>query len=315
MGMFSASVLILTYNRPGELRRNVSELTSELSPDIEIIVIDNNSEFWSEDIVSEFSNRVRFIFMDENIGVAARNFGVKSCSSEFIITLDDDVFGLTQKSIDLTMDLFRGNKDLAAINFKVIDDATEEQVNWIHHREKHKWGNREFASYEISEGAVAVRRSMFLAAGGYPEHFFISHEGPYLALGLMNLGWVISYCPSVIVRHSHAEMGRVSWRRYYYDTRNVIWLAYRHLPLYLMLKKCFIEIGALLIYSLRDGYFKYWFYGLKDGVVGLVKRPEIKRSPICNQALARYKKIEIENAKFWYMLKVRLFNNKNKIQI
>jgi GT2 family glycosyltransferase len=314
MRQFRVSVLLLTYNRPDEIKRNLRELTNNLSSDIEIVVVDNFSNYKISEVIEEYLERINLIIMDENFGVAARNIGMSNCSSDIVITLDDDVFGLTQSSIELVAEKFYKNSDISAINFKVVDDLTENQINWIHHRKLENWGNCEFETYEISEGAVAFRRSLFLDSGGYPEHFFISHEGPYLALELLNRGFEIIYFPDVIVRHAHAEGGRESWRRYYYDTRNLIWLSFHYLPISLLIKKVLVELGALFIYSLRDGYFKIWLEGIKDGILG-VKIHNISRSPIGDRALRKYQAIKSKNPSLLYMIKIRIFSGQKKVKI
>lgn len=310
----SVSVLLLTYNRPEEIGRNVSELMKVLSKDIEIVVVDNCSLLKASDVLEPYLDRLKVIRTSENLGVGARNIGMKSCSSDIVITLDDDVFGLTQEAIDLIAEKFWVNANLAALNFKVIDDVTEEQVNWIHHRKLSDWSDSEFETYEISEGAVALRRERFLHCGGYPEHFFISHEGPYLALTLLNAGAEIIYCPMISVRHAHAEGGRSSWRRYYYDARNVIWLSFRLLPMNLFIEKCILELGALFVYSVRDGYFRYWLKGVRDGILG-INKIGIVRSPIGLQAEKRYRKMKLNNPSIFYMIKIRVFSGFRKVRI
>jgi GT2 family glycosyltransferase len=314
MNKLSASVLVLTYNRPNEIQRNLSELVYNLSKEVDVVVVDNYSDLSLKNTIDKYSERVKFIRTDENIGVAARNIGMKACKSDIVITLDDDVFGLTQKFLDIIVRKFNQNSDLSAINFKVIDDATEEQINWIHHRKLDDWCGKEFESYEISEGAVAFRRLDFMNIGGYPSDFFISHEGPYLALNLLKDGKTIIYSPDVIVRHAHAEGGRSSWRRYYYDTRNVIWMCTTHFPIPMAAHKCTLALGSLLIYAIRDGYSRYWAKGVLDGFLGI--RPWLaRRKPIKGAALDRYRSMAAKNASFWYMLKKRLKNNKSGVRI
>ena len=85
--------------------------------------------------------------------------------------------------------------DVAAVNFRVVDKETGEQINWCHHRKLEEFADRRFDTYEISEGAVAFRREVVIDAGLYPEIYFISHEGPDLALRIMDLGFRVIYNP------------------------------------------------------------------------------------------------------------------------
>lgn len=305
------SIIILTYSRPNEIKRNITEILSLENKNFEVIVVDNASEIPVKSILPA-DNRLKVIELKENIGVGGRNHGILCAQGDVIVTLDDDVFGFNYFAIKKIFEIFNSDKNIAAINFKVIDDVSEVQMNWIHHRKIEYFGDSCFETYEISEGAVAFRRDFLLKTNFYPEYYFISHEGPDLALQLIKLGYAVIYSPDIVVRHSHSDAARVNWRRYYYDTRNQIWLAYRHYPASMFLSKLFIGIGAMLVYSIRDKYFSYFLKGLFDAV----KRLRImgkERNPLVGDALLRYKEIEKNNPSILYMIKKRFLAKKVSI--
>lgn len=305
------SIVVLSYNRPDSIRRNISEILEINFPGLEVIVVDNCSEVPVSEALREFDN-IKIIRLDENVGVAGRNKGILEAASDYIVTLDDDVFGITREGLLKIVHEFESHPILSALNFKVIDDVTEKQINWCHHRKIDEWGDRSFQTYEISEGAVALRRSATLKSGLYPEYFFISHEGPDLAIRMMNAGYEVIYLPDVTVRHAHAVEGRPSWRRYYYDSRNVIWLAIRCYPFSLACKRLFIDLSALLVYSVRDGFFIYWLKGILDAIKGVPK--VIKdRSQISNETMQRYRRLEKNNPSFFYMVRKRVSQKGVKI--
>ncbi|WP_375192840.1 glycosyltransferase family 2 protein [Marinobacter sp.] len=304
------SIVLLTYSRPSELKRNIDGLTSIKYHRKEIIVVDNASNVPAADVIK--SACVDIVRCDENLGVAGRNVGILRCTGDIIVTLDDDVFGFDDIAIEHLVRVFDELEDVAAINFKVVDDVTEGQMNWIHHRRIEEYGNCSFDTYEISEGAVAFRRSDLLKTSLYPDYYFISHEGPDLALQIIKMGGRIIYFPQIVVRHAHSSGGRVSWRRYYYDARNQIWLAIRHYPFFMALRKLFLGLSALFVYSVRDGYGRYFCKAVLHAIMS-IRRPLKERSPIEGFALIRYKEIEKENAGFLYMIKKRLFAKEVKI--
>ena len=104
----------------------------------------------------------------------------------------------------------------------------------------------------------------------------------------------------------------MSWRPYYYDTRNQIFLAIRHYPLPMAFRKLFVGLGAMLIYSIRDGFTSYFFKGCWDGI-SEYKKTAAKRNVLSGDAMKRYLEIEKKNPSIWYMLKKRLLNNKVRI--
>lgn len=299
------SILILTYNRPDELVKTAQSVSALNLENVEVLVVDNASEQPAKDVLQSYTF-LSVITLDDNIGIAARNAGIKAAKGEIVITLDDDVRGIDINSIDRIISEFYNDPKLAALNFKVSEEGSSNQINWCHHRKVEEWGNKAFDTYEISEGAVALRKAAVLKAGLYPENYFISHEGPDLAIRLINAGFNVRYDPKIRVNHASSEQARVSWRRYYYDSRNLIWFIYKYFDLRRGCLKLLIELGALFIYSIRDGYFKYWFKAVIDGVAGIGSN-SIKKVKISQHTWEKYDEISRYNPSVFYLLKKRVF--------
>lgn len=305
------SIVVLTYNRPAEIERSLRKLDQLRHPNLEFIIVDNASEQDVAPIVNSFE-RATLIQLPTNRGVSGRNAGIDVATGAVIITLDDDVFGVGDEEIEWLTARFQDEPGLAAINFRVVDDVTEVQIDWVHHRRLSEYADREFPTYEITEGAVAFRASALANTSLYPEEFFISHEGPALAIQIMNRGYYLIYSPCVTVRHDHAEAGRPSWRRYYYDTRNQIWLARRHYPVGLACNKLVTGLGAMLIYAIRDGFTVYWFRAVRDGIRG-VRREGNKREVMTPYTSELYRSIERTHPNLWYQAYLRVFRKEEII--
>ena len=93
------------------------------------------------------------------------------------------------------------------------------------------------------EGAVAVRRAVFDAVGGWPAEFRFVHEGVDLAWRVIDAGFRVA----LRGRHRGAAPAARAGRgrrphaySAYYGARNRVWLARRHLPL---------PLGALFVAS------------------------------------------------------------------
>ena len=273
-------------------------------------MVDNASEVPVSGLLPE-DQRLKIISLDENIGVGGRNAGIRKATGDIVITLDDDVTGITNEAIHTLNSLFE-ETGVAAVNFMVLDEKTGEITNWCHHRKQQEFANTQFDTYEISEGAVAYRRNVILQTGLYPGFFFISHEGPDLAVRIMDLGYRVIYSPFVRVKHSHCMVARTSWRRYYYDTRNLVWYAARHFPVMPGLKMVAIGVGSMFVYSVRDGYFRYWLKGIIDALSRLNKVLK-DRKCIGADTMKRFREIEKLNPGILYMLRKRLLNRNIKI--
>jgi GT2 family glycosyltransferase len=306
--MQKVTIAILTYNRSNLLLKLLEELLALKYRRLEILVIDNHSVDDTQNIVRKEFQGVRYYRTNKNIGASARNIGIEKASGNILIALDDDVRGITDKEIHEIVDLFEKHSRLGAVNFKIKDHETLEICNWVHHRRQDVYSSSVFKTYEITEGAVAFRRSALLEIGGYSECFFLSHEGPDLAFRLMNNFYDVIYSPKIEVIHYHSLLGRNNWTNYYYDNRNVLWLAARNFPFSYAIFYIAKGLASMLAYSIRDGFFKYWLSGLYDGLKGL---PEVmrERSPLKRKTIKMVKEIDSHRPGFFYLLKKRLPKN------
>ena len=189
------SLAILTYRRNYLLQRQLAALSPWHEQLAEVIVVDNAAEASTVEICRRFS-WVRLIQPPRNLGAAGRNLAFEAARSDFIVTLDDDVLDFRPDGLSILLRLF-ADPTLACINFKVIEEGTGKLVNWVHHRPAERFANESFDTYEITEGAAAFRCAALKVAGGYPESFFLSHEGPDLAWRLMDRDWRVLYSPEI----------------------------------------------------------------------------------------------------------------------
>src|SRR5206468_655922 len=81
----------------------------------------------------------------------------------------------------------------------------------------------------VWEGAVAIRRDVLEAVGGWPEAFRFVHEGVDLGWRVMDAGYRIHYAGDIAALHPPYH-SRNDWD-YYFGARNRTWLARRYLPL------------------------------------------------------------------------------------
>lgn len=304
------SIVILTYNRPDRVNIHIEYLHRLLSNQFEVIFVDNCSDVPVSSITAETPYTV--IRNNENLGAVGRNKGIAFARGEIIITLDDDVYGITDQHLVVLQDLMKNQPKVAAINFKIEEEGSGRLTDWCHPCDPLACVDLEMETNDISEGAVAFRREALKQVGLYAETFFISHEGPDLAFRLINAGWFVIYCPLVKVIHGYEQTARVSWRRYYYDTRNQLWFVLRNLTFWYGLQRLFVGWGSMLIYSLRDGYSRYWMRAIWDSLLGapLAWR---QRLPPTSEAKLRWRRIERNKPGFWKMVHKRLFNNEVRI--
>jgi len=302
----TVSIAVLTFNRARRLRELLAALAPLVGPDVELIVVDNHSEDETQDVIRDCGVALTCIRTDSNIGVTARNLGLRRAAGEIIVCLDDDVFGIDGAALETIVRAFRADARLAAVNFKVLDPWTGGLCNWVHHCEEERFADATFDTYEITEGAVAFRRAALAEAGWYPETFFLSHEGPDLAFRLLDRGYKVVYRGDIAVQHWHDSSGRKSWMTYYYDTRNQYWLAARNLPAGYALRYLVRGQLSTCVYALRDGHLLHWLRAVRDGVAGLGDVWGDRRT-VRATTLAAIRQMDARRPSLAYMARKRLF--------
>jgi GT2 family glycosyltransferase len=272
---------------------------------LEIIVVDNGSSDGTASLMQSYKHNITYIRNSRNLGVSARNMSLRAANGSMVITLDDDVLGIDDSYIRILADKFNASPRLGAVNFKVIDPSTGKLCNWVHHRDPLTSSGREFLTYEITEGAVAFRMEALREVGFYSEGFFLSHEGPDLALRLLDAGYDVIYSHMISVLHYRSNLGRKSWLKYYFDTRNQFWLAARNFPVPYAAGYLLRGLSSMFVYSLRDGYLKYWLRAVRDGLAGI---PDVMggRKVLNAQTMEKVRTIDSERPELASVIKDRL---------
>lgn len=84
------SVVIPTYDRPGLLRETLESVLAQTVPAREIVVVDNGHGDEAAALLEEYRGRVTTLRMEPEGVQAARNLGIRSTTTTWVATLDDD---------------------------------------------------------------------------------------------------------------------------------------------------------------------------------------------------------------------------------
>lgn len=100
------SIIVLTYNAPSYVRKTLRTLAKTSYPNYEVIVFDNNSRFWTRQVLLASQKRgwaKRVILSDENLLFAAGNneaFKAISSDAKYVLLLNSDVKIVDPKWLD-----------------------------------------------------------------------------------------------------------------------------------------------------------------------------------------------------------------------
>jgi GT2 family glycosyltransferase len=223
---FGAVVLTLG-RRPAELRRAVESLLAQRDVELDVVVVGNGWE------PAGLPAGARGLGLPENAGIpAGRNAGVPAVHGELLFFLDDDARLAEPDALARVARAFAADPRLGLLQPRVDPlGAGAPPREWV---PRLRVGDRT-RSGEVTavwEGAVAARRAVFEAVGGWPAEFRFVHEGVDLAWRVMDAGYRVRYAGDVAALHPAVKDAP---RHYslYFGARNRVWLARRHLPLVL----------------------------------------------------------------------------------
>ncbi len=229
------TLVVLTYRRPTDLRRTLLH-TMELTAPPPVVVVDNGPGDGTRAMLAAEFASVRLVAMGRNRGAAARNEGVLAAATEYVAFCDDDTWW-AEGSLEAAVALLDAHPALAVLCARVLvgEHAAEDPTcAAMASSPLPRDGLPGPALMGFLAGAAVVRRSAFLAAGGYEPRFLIGGEEALLSLDLLARGWRICYAPQLTVHHFPSALRDGAARRRLLR-RNALWLAWLRLPAGMML--------------------------------------------------------------------------------
>jgi GT2 family glycosyltransferase len=218
-------VLLTMGRRPQDLRRALDSLLAQHDVELEIVVVGNEWE------PAGLPEGVRSVGSPENLGIpAGRNLGVPHVAGELLFFLDDDASLASPGALAAVARRFEADPGLGLLQLRVAPrDGGDSARDWV---PRLRVGDRTRSSdiTAVWEGAVAMRRAVFEAVGGWPADFRFVHEGIDLGWRVMDAGYRVAYAGDIVALHP-SPTGRPHGYSFYYGARNRVWLARRHLPL------------------------------------------------------------------------------------
>src|SRR5947207_8281889 len=213
------SVTIVTYNSGRFIKRCLESVLAQRYPYREIIVIDNNSQDGTVDILEQFEDRCTVVYNDENAGfAAAQNQAIGISSGDWVLTLNPDVLLLPDfiqtlidaAQIDPRVGTVCGKLLTMTPRFEIperpVVDSTGIYFNpMLRHldRGSQEPDNGHYRQYEYVFGATAAaalyRRAMIedvsLDGEFFDSDFFVYREDADVAWRAQLMGWRCLYAP------------------------------------------------------------------------------------------------------------------------
>lgn len=162
----SVSLVIPCYNQGEYLAECLESVIQQTYSDWICIIVNDGSTDNTEEVIKEFSHRDSRIhsLSQNNLGLAAaRNNGIRSCNSEFIVPLDsDDRLGL--KYIENTINALTTNKDLKVVYTDCQLFGAVNQKLWLP-----DYSYKLLLQRNLITATAAYRREDYEISSGYDE--------------------------------------------------------------------------------------------------------------------------------------------------
>ncbi len=219
------SVLIVAWNSRKELARTLPALLPELGEGDELIVVDNDSDDGTPDVVIALAPAARVLRSGRNAGFAGGcNLGAAEARGELLVILNPDAAPLPGFGEAIRRPWIE-RRGWAAWQALVADQgatAINSAGNPVHFTGI-VWAGGHGRPIEqappagevpaLSGACLAIPRRAWEGAGGFPEHFFLYHEDVDLSLRLRLKGGALGIEPAAVVDHDYEFGAREhKWR-------------------------------------------------------------------------------------------------------
>ncbi|MER7109438.1 glycosyltransferase family 2 protein [Streptomyces sp. NPDC000229] len=274
----SVGAVVLTMNdRPEEFPRAMASLLAQEGVDLDVIVVGNGCT------PEQVPAGVRTVTLPENVGIPeGRNVGAANVQGEYLFFFDNDAHLPDTSALARLAAALVGEPGLAYAQPRIADPDTGATLRrWVP-RLRAADPTRPGTVTVMAEGVVMVRRSAFDAAGGWPGHFFLFHEGIDLAWRLWNQGGTGRYLPDIVVHHPATNPARHT-RFYQLNARNRVWLARRNLPRVLVP----VNLAAFAVLTLARFRDRAALRASLDGFREGLRGGQGQRSPMSWSTVAR----------------------------
>ena len=157
------SIIIPTYNHANFLKIALRSVINQTYQNFEVIVVDNNSEDNTDEVISNFNDsRIRLHKINNNGVIAAsRNFGIEKASNEWLAFLDSDDRWYPNKLSKVNECLLKNNSyDVLSTNeYKVYQDKTRKKNLSYGPLYKDTYKHLLLFGNRLSPSATVVRKS------------------------------------------------------------------------------------------------------------------------------------------------------------
>lgn len=225
--MSDVTVVIASMNRREDLLRS---LPHHEGP---VILVDNASTDGTVLAVRSAFPHVRVIELDHNLAGAARNLGVAAATTPYVAFADDDSWW-APGALDKAAVLLDEHPRVAVLAGRMLVGAAQDLDPMSLEMSRAPLGSSPAGAGPDVLGfaacAAVVRRSAFLAVGGFGPVVRFPGEEERVAYDLIDAGWVLSYVDDLVCHHHPSPRRSDPYSRQKVIARNALLTAVQRRP-------------------------------------------------------------------------------------
>ncbi|SHK51770.1 glycosyltransferase family 2 protein [Desulforamulus aeronauticus] len=258
------SLIIVTYNAEEFIADCLLSVKEQSYSSLEILIVDNNSQDKTTEIIETYFPFVKLIKSHINLGFTGGvQLGFENSKGKYIALLNPDTRAEKKwlENLVSAMDIDAYCGICASLMLKwgtqLVDTAGD---GCTRAGKGYKLGHNELASnhqetreiFAACGGAALYRRKMLDEIGFFDPDFFLLHEDTDLSFRAQLAGWKCSYISAAVVEHRvSASIGYKTSLAVYHSVKNsdIVWL--KNMPGLLLCGTIFEKIAsdiASLIY-------------------------------------------------------------------
>ena len=277
-------MVIPTRNRKDLLGRMIRSALAQTVPVEEIVMDDGSTDGTPEMVRREFP-QVRFYELCRAQGPSfQRNRGIELASAEIVFPVDDESVFSTPRVVEQTLKEFDDPR-VAAIGIPFLNPRLDWPLEQCTPEQRRTW-----VAHAYVGASHAVRRSLFLRAGGYREHFFYMGEEGDLCLRLLSAGYVVKLGASDPIHHFESPRRNLALADYC-GRRNDVLFAGHNVPLVFLPFRLFATTFNGLEWVLKSRHPGRMLLGMLHGYTASLKRWR-ERRPVSVRVYRTHRKLK-----------------------
>lgn len=209
------SVILITYNRVGFLKKNIFKIISLLNSNDELLILNNNSTDQTEEFLSslDFSNVKSAMVKEQGLNVC-RNVALSEAKYRYLLFIDDDAYP-DDKWLDYFRKALISNNDACIYCGKTLNDFETAKPQYLAKKFEYLLGAKDYGENEFylkngqspGGGNMMIDKEIVKRLGGFDNNFdrkgdlLISNGETELVSKIFKENLRIYYIPNAKIYH------------------------------------------------------------------------------------------------------------------